>query len=161
VLSVVTEDIGGVGKLDQRCAVREAVEDDATPGSEAGRIAAFQRLADQRLEASYRLADRIMVNVCRDRLREASRRRTTDLVDSSLSTPDATTDVLRRLLLEQTLFQFTLAGERTWAITTVITGGPKLGAEDGAPGGTRTHDLLLRRQTLYPLSYGRFDGRSS
>src|SRR5215217_6628627 len=25
----------------------------------------------------------------------------------------------------------------------------------GAPGGTRTHDLLLRRQTLYPLSYGR------
>src|SRR4051812_17524944 len=25
----------------------------------------------------------------------------------------------------------------------------------GAPGGTRTHGLLLRRQTLYPLSYGR------
>src|SRR6188768_2942125 len=28
-------------------------------------------------------------------------------------------------------------------------------AVDGAPGGTRTHGLLLRRQTLYPLSYGR------
>ena len=24
---------------------------------------------------------------------------------------------------------------------------------DGAPGGIRTHDPLLRRQTLYPLSY--------
>src|SRR3972149_11546087 len=29
----------------------------------------------------------------------------------------------------------------------------------GAPGGTRTHGLLLRRQTLYPLSYGRALGR--
>ena len=28
----------------------------------------------------------------------------------------------------------------------------------GAPGGTRTHGLLLRRQTLYPLSYGRATG---
>jgi hypothetical protein len=27
--------------------------------------------------------------------------------------------------------------------------------KDGAPGGTRTHRLLLRRQTLYPLSYER------
>ncbi len=27
--------------------------------------------------------------------------------------------------------------------------------DTGAPGGTRTHGLLLRRQTLYPLSYGR------
>ena len=26
----------------------------------------------------------------------------------------------------------------------------------GAPGGIRTHDLLLRRQTLYPLSYRGF-----
>ena len=25
----------------------------------------------------------------------------------------------------------------------------------GAPGATRTHDPLLRRQMLYPLSYGR------
>ena len=30
---------------------------------------------------------------------------------------------------------------------------------DGAPGGTRTHGLLLRRQTLYPLSYGRQEPR--
>jgi hypothetical protein len=67
------------------------------------------------------------VTVCRDRLRQASRRRTTDLVDSSLSTPDGTADVHRRLLVEQTLFQFTLAGERTWAITTVITGRPEVG----------------------------------
>jgi RNA polymerase sigma-70 factor, ECF subfamily len=109
--------------------------------SEAGRIAAFQRLADQRLEASYRLAnailgdegqaqdavhdavvlawqrwsslrerarfdawfDRIVVNVCRDRLRQASRRRTSDIADVSLSTPDATTDVHRRLVVEQAL----------------------------------------------------------
>lgn len=27
--------------------------------------------------------------------------------------------------------------------------------ETGAPGGTRTHNLLIRSQTLYPLSYGR------
>ena len=26
---------------------------------------------------------------------------------------------------------------------------------NGAPGGGRTHNLLLRRETLYPLSYGR------
>ena len=26
---------------------------------------------------------------------------------------------------------------------------------DGAPGGTRTHDLQVRNLTLYPLSYGR------
>ena len=25
--------------------------------------------------------------------------------------------------------------------------------KDGAPGGDRTHDPLLRRQLLYPLSY--------
>ena len=101
-------------------------------------------LADQRLDASYRLAnailgdegqaqdavhdavvlawqrwsslcdracfDHIVVNVGRDRLRQAARRRTTDLDDSSLSTPDATADVHRRLLVEQTLFPFTLAG---------------------------------------------------
>ena len=30
----------------------------------------------------------------------------------------------------------------------------------GAPGGTRTHGLLLRRQTLYPLSYGRVRSES-
>jgi RNA polymerase sigma-70 factor, ECF subfamily len=107
--------------------------------SEAGRIAAFQRLADQRLEASYRLAnailgdegqaedavhdavvlawqrwsslrerarfdawfDRIVVNVCRDRLRQASRRRASDIADVSLRTPDATAEIHRRLLVEQ------------------------------------------------------------
>lgn len=109
--------------------------------SDAGRVAAFQRLADQRLEASYRLAnailgdegqaqdavhdavilawqrwsslrerarfdawfDRIVVNLCRDRLRQASRRRTSDIAEVSLSTPDGTTDVHRRLLVEQAL----------------------------------------------------------
>ena len=29
------------------------------------------------------------------------------------------------------------------------------GERDGAPGGTRTHDLQVRNLTLYPLSYGR------
>ena len=29
----------------------------------------------------------------------------------------------------------------------------KLSGEDGVPGGDRTHDHLLRRQMLYPLSY--------
>jgi hypothetical protein len=30
--------------------------------------------------------------------------------------------------------------------------------EDGAPGGIRTPDLLIRSQLLYPLSYGRVVG---
>jgi hypothetical protein len=30
---------------------------------------------------------------------------------------------------------------------------PDLGWERGAPSATRTRDLLLRRQLLYPLSY--------
>ena len=30
-----------------------------------------------------------------------------------------------------------------------------LGSHTGAGGGTRTHDRLLRRQLLYPLSYAR------
>jgi RNA polymerase sigma factor (sigma-70 family) len=109
--------------------------------SDAGRVAAFQRLADQRLDASYRLAnailgdegqaqdavhdavilawqrwpalrerarfdawfDRIVVNVCRDRLRQAARRRASDIADVSLSTPDATAEIHRRLLVEQAL----------------------------------------------------------
>jgi RNA polymerase sigma-70 factor, ECF subfamily len=109
--------------------------------SDAGRVAAFQRLADQRLDASYRLAnailgdegqaqdavhdavilawqrwsslrdrarfdawfDRIVVNVCRDRLRQVSRRRASDIADVSLSTPDATAEIHRRLLVEQAL----------------------------------------------------------
>jgi hypothetical protein len=32
---------------------------------------------------------------------------------------------------------------------------PESTEEDGAPGGTRTHDLQVRNLTLYPLSYGR------
>ncbi len=31
--------------------------------------------------------------------------------------------------------------------------------KDGAPGGNRTHDPLLRRQLLYPLSYQGFPCR--
>lgn len=111
--------------------------------SESGRIAAFQRLADQRLEASYRLAnailgdesqsqdavhdavvlawrrwsslrdrtrfdawfDRIVVNVCRDRLRQASRRRTSDIDGVSLSAADASAAVHQRLLVEQAFAQ--------------------------------------------------------
>ena len=34
----------------------------------------------------------------------------------------------------------------------LTTGGQR--AWQGAPGWTRTHNLLLRRQALYPLSYG-------
>jgi len=112
--------------------------------TDAQRVAAFQRLADQRLDASYRLAtailrddsqshdavhdaivlawqrwsslrdrtrfdvwfDRIVVNVCRNRLREASSRRTTDIsMAASLGTPDGTADVERRILVEQALDQ--------------------------------------------------------
>jgi len=111
--------------------------------NESERIAAFQRLADQRLDASYRLAnailgdesqaedavhdavvvawqrwaslkdpskfeawfDRIVVNTCRDQLRRASRRRTTDIADATLSAPDATAAVHQRLLVEQALQQ--------------------------------------------------------
>jgi RNA polymerase sigma-70 factor (ECF subfamily) len=109
--------------------------------TQAERIAAFQRLADQRLDASYRLAnailgdqagsqdavhdavvqawrrwsslrerarfdawfDRIVVNVCRDRLRQASRRRAADLADVEVGTPDMTTEVHHRLIVEQAL----------------------------------------------------------
>ncbi len=37
--------------------------------------------------------------------------------------------------------------------TTHAWGG--IAGENGAPGGTRTHDLQVRNLTLYPLSYGR------
>ena len=112
--------------------------------TDAQRITAFQRLADQRLDASYRLAtailrddsqsqdavhdaiviawqrwsslrdrtkfdvwfDRIVVNVCRNRLRGATRPKTTDIsMAASLGTPDGTADVDRRILVEQTLHQ--------------------------------------------------------
>jgi RNA polymerase sigma-70 factor, ECF subfamily len=104
------------------------------------RMAAFRQLADQRLDASYRLAtailgdssqsqdavhdavllawerwpslreqakfaawfDRIVVNVCRNRLRHANARRAADIATQPpLSTPDHTTEVHRRLQLAQ------------------------------------------------------------
>jgi RNA polymerase sigma-70 factor (ECF subfamily) len=110
--------------------------------TDAQRMAAFQQLADQRLDATYRLAtailrddsqshdavhdaivlawqrwsslrdrtnfdgwfDRIVVNVCRNRLRDASGQRTTDIsMAASLGTPDGTADVDRRILVEQAL----------------------------------------------------------
>jgi RNA polymerase sigma-70 factor, ECF subfamily len=112
--------------------------------TDAQRVAAFQRLADQRLDASYRLAtailrddsqsqdavhdaiilawqrwsslrdrtrfdvwfDRIVVNVCRDRLRRANGRHTTDIsVATSLGTPDGTAAVHRRIQVEQAVDQ--------------------------------------------------------
>jgi RNA polymerase sigma-70 factor (ECF subfamily) len=111
--------------------------------TEFERTAAFQQLTDQRLDASYRLAnailgdesqsqdavhdavvvawqrwsslrdpakfdawfDRIVVNTCRDQLRRASRRRTTDIAEATLSAPDATAEVHRRLVVEQALQQ--------------------------------------------------------
>lgn len=105
------------------------------------RMVAFQRLADLRLDASYRLAnailgdafgaqdavhdavvsawqrwdslkdrgkfdawfDRIVVNTCRDRLRQASRRRAADIAEVEMRTPDVAPDVHQRLLVEQAL----------------------------------------------------------
>lgn len=109
----------------------------------AQRIAAFQRLADQRLDASYRLAnailgdaeqsqdavhdafvqawrrwsslrdrsrfdawfDRIVVNVCRNRLRDSRVRRTIDIADLEVGMSDTTSEIHRRLLVEQALRQ--------------------------------------------------------
>jgi RNA polymerase sigma-70 factor (ECF subfamily) len=106
------------------------------------RVAAFQRLADQRLDASYRLAtaimrddgeardavhdavvlawqrwsslrdpskfdawfDRIVVNVCRDRLKASKYRRVADIGQAeSLTTPDLTPQVHRRIVVSQAL----------------------------------------------------------
>ena len=106
------------------------------------RIAAFQRLADQRLDASYRLAtaivrddseakdavhdavvlawqrwsslcdpsrfdawfDRIVVNVCRDRLKASKYRRTADIGHAeSVTTPDLAPEVQRRMVVGQAL----------------------------------------------------------
>ena len=44
-------------------------------------------------------------------------------------------------------------GVGRWA--TVTTGATSLIPADGAPGGTRTPNRLIRSQMLYPLSYGR------
>jgi RNA polymerase sigma-70 factor (ECF subfamily) len=110
--------------------------------TETVRIAAFQKLADERLQASYRLAnailgdegqsqdavhdavvmawqswsslrdrakfdawfDRIVVNVCRKRLRGAKYRRTGDVPNSAAqSAPDVTVEVHERLVVEQAL----------------------------------------------------------
>ena len=106
------------------------------------RVAAFQRLADQRLDASYRLAtaimrddgeakdavhdavvlswkrysslrdpskfdawfDRIVVNVCRDRLKASKYRRTADIGQAeSFTTPDLTPQVHRRIVVGEAL----------------------------------------------------------
>lgn len=108
--------------------------------SNAERIDAFQRLADDRLDASYALAtailrndadaqdavhdavvlawkrwgslrdrskfgawfDRIVVNVCRDRLKAARVRTATDIEHAaSISTPDTTSAVHRRMVVGQ------------------------------------------------------------
>ena len=68
-------------------------------------VTAWQRwdsLRDHaKFEAWFR---RIVVNTCRDRLRRAARRRTTDLEASpTLAAPDATREVLDRVLVEQAL----------------------------------------------------------
>lgn len=65
-------------------------------------ILAWQRWSSLRDRAWFDAwFDRIVVNVCRDRLRQASRRRTSDLVEASLSSPDATSEIHQRLLVEQ------------------------------------------------------------
>lgn len=110
--------------------------------TEAERVAAFQRLADQRLDASYALAtailrndadaqdavhdavirawghwsslrdpmsfdawfDRIVVNICRDRLRAARYRAATDIAyAATISTPDTTGAVDRQIVVGQAL----------------------------------------------------------
>lgn len=69
-------------------------------------VLAWQRWASLRDRAKFAAwFDRIVVNVCRDRLRRASRRRTANIAEAFLSTPDATVDVHRRLLVEQALGQ--------------------------------------------------------
>ena len=46
--------------------------------------------------------NRIVVNVCRNRLKQSSRRRTADIAaQTSLNNPDASADVHRRILVEQ------------------------------------------------------------
>lgn len=110
--------------------------------TEAERVAAFQRLADQRLDASYALAtailrndtdaqdavhdavvrawghwgslrdptrfdawfDRIVVNICRDRLRAGRYRAATDIAyATTISTPDTTGAVDEQIVVGQAL----------------------------------------------------------
>ena len=112
----------------------------AMPQTQGERSEAFERLADEHIYASYRLAsailgdasesrdavhdailsawrkwetlrdrtkfapwfDRIVVNECRERLRQAKRRRTEDIADQvSLSSPDAAAAVHRRIEVER------------------------------------------------------------
>jgi RNA polymerase sigma-70 factor (ECF subfamily) len=116
------------------------------PETEADRIAAFQRLADQRLDASYALAtailrdddvaqdavhdavirawvhwaslrdrskfdawfDRIVVNVCRDRLKAAKVRRATDIeYATTVGSPDTTATVDQHIVVGQALDRLT------------------------------------------------------
>lgn len=109
--------------------------------TEEQRIATFQRLADQRLDRSYRLAnailgdksqsqdavhdafvtawqkwgslrdrakfdawfDRIVINVCRNRLDAGRYRRAADLSDALPDYSDMAADVHRKILVEQAL----------------------------------------------------------
>ena len=66
-------------------------------------VNAWQRWDSLRDRAKFEhWFDRIVVNVCRDRLRRAARRPMTDIsTQITLSTPDATAEVHRRLLVEQ------------------------------------------------------------
>lgn len=109
--------------------------------TEEQRIATFQRLADQRLDRSYRLAnailgdesqsqdavhdafvtawqkwgslrdrsrfdawfDRIVVNICRNRLDAGRYRQAAELSDAHASYADMAADVHRKILVEQAL----------------------------------------------------------
>ncbi len=66
-------------------------------------INAWQRWDSLRDRAKFEhWFDRIVVNTCRDRLRRSARRPTTDIsTQAALSTPDASADVHRRLLVEE------------------------------------------------------------
>jgi RNA polymerase sigma-70 factor (ECF subfamily) len=66
-------------------------------------VNAWQRWDSLRDRAKFEhWFDRIVVNACRDRLRRAARRPMTDIsTQITLSTPDATAEVHRRLLVEQ------------------------------------------------------------
>ena len=66
-------------------------------------VSAWQRWDSLRDRARFEhWFDRIVVTTCRDRLRRAARRPTTDIsTQTTLSTPDATAEVHRRLLVEQ------------------------------------------------------------
>jgi hypothetical protein len=74
---------------------------------EQQRMLAFRQLVDQRLDASYRLAkfdawfDRIVVNVCRERLRRSARRPTVAISGQVLlGAPDPAPEVRATLAVD-------------------------------------------------------------